>query len=295
MSRLIIDAHNHVNWVGTTTDQYIANMDKYGIDIMWALSWEAFPDEFATTYYSSFQPGNLGMPFSNILEARSKYPDRIVAGYCPNPRDPYAVEKLKSAHHFGARVCGEWKFRVMFDNPDTIAIYRLAGELKMPITLHLDICLQPGSREHWYGGTLDSVIRAVEACPEANFIGHAPGFWRYISGDADQTADAYPKTPVTPGGRLFSLLEKYPNLYADISAGSGATALSRTPSVGREFVLKFQDRLVYGRDFTDNRHQEILASLDLPAAVLDKLYFQNALKLAPLPDNPIVQRKLATK
>lgn len=292
MSRLIIDAHNHVNWVGTTTEQYLANMDQYGIDIMWVLSWEAFPDEFSTTYYSSFQPGNLGMPFSSILEAKAKSPDRIVPGYCPNPRDPYALEKMRSAHKFGARVCGEWKFRVMFDNPDTMAIYRLAGELGMPVTLHLDICLSPGTREQWYGGTLDAVMRAVAECPDTIFIGHAPGFWRYISGDADATTEAYPKTPVQPGGRLFSCFEKYSNLYADISANSGATALSRTPAVGREFVLQFQDRLLYGRDYTDNRHQEVLKSLDLPEAVLDKLYYGNALKLAPLPDNPIVQRKL---
>ncbi|MGH7144532.1 MAG: amidohydrolase family protein [Planctomycetota bacterium] len=295
MSRLIIDAHNHVNWVGTTAEQYIENMDRCGIDLMWVLSWEAFPDEFSTNYFASFQPGNLGMPFDNILAARAKYPDRIVAGYCPNPRDPYALEKLRAAHQFGARTCGEWKFRVMFDNPDSMAIFRLAGELNMPVTLHLDVCLNPGSREYWYGGTLDAVERALAQCPKTIFIGHAPGFWRYISGDAEESRDSYPKTPVTPGGRLFSLFEQYPNLYADISAGSGLTALNRSPAVGREFVLRFQDRLLYGRDFTDNAHQQLLGTMDLPETVLDKLYAANALKLVPLPDNKIVQRKQTGK
>ena len=37
----------------------------------------------------------------------------------------------------------------------------------------------------------------------------------------------YPDGPVAPGGAIDALMDKYPNLYGDLSAGSGAGAISR--------------------------------------------------------------------
>ncbi|MEF3307725.1 amidohydrolase family protein [Paenibacillus sp. GYB004] len=78
------------------------------------------------------------------------------------------------------------------------------------------------------------------------------------------------------------MLRKYRNLYCDISAGSGARAFSRDPEFAREFILEFQDRILYGRDYFDNVHQEVLEALQLPDDVLAKIYSGNALKLVPL-------------
>jgi len=44
----------------------------------------------------------------------------------------------------------------------------------------------------------------------------------------------------------------------------------------------YQDRILYARDYFDNRHQELIESLDLKQEVKDKIYFKNALKLVPL-------------
>ena len=84
-----------------------------------------------------------------------------------------------------------------------------------------------------------------------------------------------------PGGKLIKMLEAYPRLYCDISAGSGWNALSRDPEFAREFLVEYQDRILYGRDYFDNIHQEFLNSLGLPAEVLEKIYYKNALKLVP--------------
>ena len=54
------------------------------------------------------------------------------------------------------------------------------------------------------------------------------------------------------------------------------------PAFATDFVLEFQDRLCYGRDYFDNQHQEFLNSLDFPPTVLDKIYAGNALGLVPL-------------
>ena len=82
-----------------------------------------------------------------------------------------------------------------------------------------------------------------------------------------------------PGGRIPELLEKYPNLYCDLSAGSGCNALSRDPEFGKKFLITWQDRCVYARDYFDNIHQEFINSLNLDQEVCDKIYYKNALKL----------------
>ncbi len=79
------------------------------------------------------------------------------------------------------------------------------------------------------------------------------------------------------------MLRQYPNLYADLSAGSGLNALQRDPEFAKDFLLEFQDRLLYARDYFDNRHQEFLNSLGLPDKALVKVYAGNALKLVPEP------------
>jgi predicted TIM-barrel fold metal-dependent hydrolase len=77
------------------------------------------------------------------------------------------------------------------------------------------------------------------------------------------------------------MLRKYPNLYCDISAGSGCNALSRDPEFAIKFLTEFQDRVLYARDYFDNIHQEFLNGLGLPKEVLEKIYSGNALKLVP--------------
>ena len=82
--------------------------------------------------------------------------------------------------------------------------------------------------------------------------------------------------------KLPTMLREYANLYCDLSAGSGRNALTRDPEYGKDFVLEFQDRLLYGRDYFDNAHQETLNGMGLPNDVLAKIYSGNALRLVPI-------------
>jgi hypothetical protein len=186
---------------------------------------------------------------------------------------------------YGVRVCGEWKFRVLFDDPRCLNLYRKAGELHCPVVLHLDVPYRndengrPQYDDKWYGGTVANLERALAACPETTFIGHAPGFWREISGDADDAQAVYPEGPVTPGGRLYGFFEKFPNLYADLSAGSSLCALRRDPEHARQFLAQFSDRLLFGRDQYGEELQQFLETLDLSQDVADKIHYQNAQRL----------------
>ena len=122
----------------------------------------------------------------------------------------------------------------------------------------------------------------MQACPETIFIGHAPGFWRYISGDAEADPAAYPRGPIKSGGQVQRLLDTYPNLYADLSAGSGLGALQRDVAHACEFLRRYADRLLFGRDQHGQALQLFLQGLDLPAEVANKIFCENALTLVPL-------------
>src|SRR4051794_24536281 len=219
---MIIDSHQHVFWHGKDDAGLVADMDAQGIAVAWLLSWEVLPWEDERSYHRVLNPlhfrpdaSHAGIPLSDLLLARSRYPDRFVVGYCPHPLSGSAPELFEAAYRIhGARVCGERKFRIPFDDPRCLELFRKAGELGCPVVLHLDVPYLPHAesgrpvyQRSWYGGTVENLERALKACPETVFVGHAPGFWREISGDADADPSAYPKGPVTPGGRLEPLFE----------------------------------------------------------------------------------------
>jgi len=284
----VVDIHNHPYWLGHDPKKMVANMDRFGIDRAWLLSWEAPVHEIDPSYRETLNPESHGIPFSDIVRAVEMFPDRFVAGYAPDPRRPEARALLRSAVKLhGVRVFGELKVRIHYDDPDAVAIFHVCADLGLPVIFHLDVVLPPGSiqkeRQFWYGGEIENIERTLRLCPRTIFLGHAPGFWREISGDADREPLGYPKgKPVTPGGRLLKLLDRYPNLQCDLSAGSGHTALSRDLDFTRKFLADYQDRVFYGRDQLDNIHQELLRSLGLPSTVLEKVLAGNALRLVPI-------------
>lgn len=293
---MIIDSHQHVFWHGKDDAGLIADMDEHGIDVAWLLTWNIQPDEDAPNYHKVLNPRHIrpdgthaGIPLEDLVIARDRYPDRFVLGYCPHPLAGDAPGLFESAYQmYGVRICAEWKFRILFDDPRCINLFRKAGELNCPVVLHLDVPYRKNAEgqwqydPRWYGGTVANLERALQACPETNFIGHAPGFWREISGDADDQPSAYCSGPVTPGGRLYRLFDAYPNLYADLSAGSGLTALNRDPEHAIRFITQYQDRLLFARDYYGQELHKFLQSLNLPDAVRQKLYCDNALKLVDI-------------
>ncbi len=293
---MIIDAHNHPDWHGHDLEKFLANMRQHNIDVTWLLSWECPPDEYAPSNHKSVSPLHHALSgpisFARCVSYAERAPGKFVLGYAPDPRRPDAIDRLDAAiATHGVRVYGEMKLRMMYDSPDALRMFRFCGQKKLPVTVHLDYDKaapdaprypRPG---YWYGGGIEVLERALQACPETIFLGHAPGFWGNISGDGQHLTVSYPKGKVTPG-KVVEYLRKYPNLYCDISAGSGCGALSRDLEFTREFLLEFQDRVLYARDYFDNQHQQVLNSLNLPQNVLDKIYSGNALKLVPLDRTP---------
>ena len=92
--------------------------------------------------------------------------------------------------------------------------------------------------------------KVLERYPQVNFIGHAQSWWLNIDKNADQKT-LYPKGPVTPGGLTDRWLSDYPNMYGDLSAGSGLNAMLRDEEHARGFLSRHQDKLLYGSDCSD--------------------------------------------
>ncbi len=282
---MIIDAHNHPDWHGHDVARFLENMETYGIDKTWLLTWIAPEDEYMPETLTSVPPMADGpISFERALAYKEQAPERFVLGYAPDPRRPDAVDRLQAAIAiYGVQVYGELKLRMMYDSPDALRMFRVCGEQGLPVVVHLDYPI-PTERTYprpnwWYGGGIAAFERAVRACPATTFVGHGPGFWAHISGDDQADQVYYPEGKVAPGGQVVRMLNTYPNLHADLSANSARNALARDRAFARDFLSEFHDRLLYARDCFDNELQILLESLELPEEVLGDIYAANAEQL----------------
>lgn len=227
-----------------------------------------------------------------VLAETRPYRDRLIPFCSIDPRTSYTggskglLGMLRKYVDAGAKGFGEHKPGINIDDKRNMALYTACGELGLPVLFHLD----KERNMDAYG--LPGLEKALRECPGTNFIGHGPGWWASISGDI-KAADlgGYPaaNAPVAPGGAIDRLMEAYPNLFGDLSAGSGALAISRDPKFGREFLIRRADRLCFGTDFLSPGQQvpqlTLFRQIELPADVQAKIFRDNArrlLKLSPV-------------
>jgi hypothetical protein len=139
------------------------------------------------------------------------------------------------------------------DDPRLDVLWNRAGQLGMPINIHVSdpiwsyqkmdntndglmngwswqIVLEPGMYDH--DQLINSLDKTVQKHPKTIFIAcHLSNL------DYDLT-------------RLGGMLDRNPNLYADIAARFAETAT--IPRFTRQFLMKYPDRVAYGTDVTYN-------------------------------------------
>ena len=164
-----------------------------------------------------------------------------------------AVDMLRKTAAAGTRGFGELSaFNMAIDGPEMGRIYDLAAEMQVPVLMHFQDVPSPDgshafqtpkgfSRPQFY-----RLENALKMHSKTSFIGHGPAFWGNLGPDG--AAANYPSGPVKPGGLTQKLLDNYPNLYAGLDAGSGINALHRDPEFPRGFLVKHQDKLMFGSD-----------------------------------------------
>jgi len=274
----IIDTHVHVGQVWShyppmTEDGMLEWMDARGVEQAVLLPLES--------------PEGASFPIltREVLPMARRHPDRFLAFACIDPRASIREADLKplfeSYVEQGARGFGEHKVGLPIDDPLSQRLYALAGELRLPVLLHMD-----GVRNTDRVG-LPGLERMLRQFPDTVFIGHAPAWWSSISGDCTEAdLNGYPSSPVTPGGAADRLLAEYPNMWADLSAGSGARAISRDLAFGQAFLERHADQLLFATDYLffgqDVPQFDLFAQLQLSPDTRAKLMHRNAERLLGL-------------
>lgn len=222
-----------------------------------------------------------------VLAQTQPFRDRLIPFCSIDPRTSYSGGKkglvaiLQRWIDAGAKGFGEHKTGVPIDDKRNMAVYEACAEVKLPVLFHMDNQRnmdQPG---------LPGLAKALAEFPTVNFIGHGPGWWASISAGTKQAdLEGYPKSAVAAGGAIDTLMDKYPNIFGDMSAGSGAGAIKRDLKFGREFVVRRADRLLFGTDFLSPGQAvpqfELVETLDLPEEVQRKVFRDNARRLLSL-------------
>ncbi|MGE5847993.1 MAG: amidohydrolase family protein, partial [Ignavibacteria bacterium] len=265
----VVDMHSHPYASGNEIDLWVKNMDEAGIE--------------KTILLTHAHGGE----FDSLVNFYSKYPDRFelwcgfdYTGYDKPGFGPNAVEELDRCFKMGAKGVGElgdkgkglfyckppaWGMHI--DDPRMDPLLQKCAELNMPINIHV------GEPQWFYekmdstndgllnafdwrldnqeGLDLNSVLKTLE-----NAVKKHPGTIFIACHLANQNTDL---------NKLGVLLDKYANLYADISARYAENA--PVPRYTKAFFEKYQDKLLYGTDmgFEKSMYEttfRILESLD---------------------------------
>lgn len=286
---MLIDIHGHIGRILPERNEFvdvtnlIAKMDAWGIDKTCILPLSEHPEG-----------AYLEADTEDIIAACARYPDRLIPFCLIDPRygnrpDMDFCHLLEEYKMRGCKGLGELLPKLDFDDPRCLNLYKQAGKFNFPVLFDM--------QDDPYGyGLCDSyglprLENALKTCPDTVFIGHGPTFWAEISADVpSDNRKGYPKGKIKQAGAVPRLMRNYPNLWADISAGSGYNALTRDYSFGIEFVDEFQDKLIFGTDScrrTDINQiypnvaylNELRVTGKLPGSVLDKLSWINCTKL----------------
>jgi hypothetical protein len=270
-----VDMHTHLGQTWNSTELLTAEA---------LLRWMDAHDVAQAVVLPLVSPESSSYPLTSdfVLAETKPFRDRLIPFCSIDPRTSYQggvqglIAMLKRYVEAGAKGFGEHKPGVAIDDPRNMLIYEACSELKLPLLFHLDNernLDQPG---------LPGLAKALAHAPACKFIGHGPGWWASISGAATQAdLGGYPKGPVAPGGAIDKLMDAFPNLYGDLSAGSGAGAIQRDLTFGREFLIRRQERIMFGTDYLSPgqgvpQFDLFEKSLEIPEDVQRKIFRDNA-------------------
>lgn len=269
--RRLLDVHLHINHFDRSIEDTIRHMDATGTTRAFVLPLET-------------GEGGVTLRSETVLHAFHKYPDRVIPFCQTDIRKPDVLERIKAYHLLGCRGIGEQKEHLPLNDKRVEAVIALCDELNWPITIHF----QDGPNGY-NQGLAEHLETYLKRYKRVRIIGHAQTFWANIS--ADPPADnLYPTGPVKPGGLLDRLLGDYPNLYADMSAGSGYNALTRDEEYTVGLIMRHPKQFLFGSDCPcrDGRGenfngtcystqlQALLTRIIKDEAVLDDVYYNNA-------------------
>lgn len=267
--------------------------------------------------------GATGQRFDETLTRYGKYPDRFevwcgidYSGFRDPGFGPAATAELERCFRAGARGVGELSDKgrglgatsnvlgMHIDDTRMDPILQKCAELKMPVNIHV-------GEDRWMYEPMDKFNDGLMNAWKWKIV-TGPGILGHdeVVDSLEAAVKKHPRTLFVAChlanccsdlNRLGIMLDRYPNLHADI--GARYSELSPIPRFVKEFFTRYQDRILYGTDMgTDaemyretfrllesadehfylvhfrNYHWPMYA-FDLPDEVLKKIYRDNALRV----------------
>jgi predicted TIM-barrel fold metal-dependent hydrolase len=239
----IIDIHQHLGYSGRSNEVLLAHQRAMGVTKTILLP-SGRPVNTASTHNgvaNGLQAKALGNEF--CYRFAKAHPKHYLFAACEVPDLPDAAQEIEKYLKLGAVAIAELKFGVECDSREMQRLYELAAEYRVPVLMHWQHKMYSYGFERFY--------TMLERYPKTTFIGHAQTWWANIDKNLNDQSVLYPKGKVTPGGLTDRYLSDYPNMYGDLSAGSGLNAFTRDEDHAHEFIQRHQDKLLYGSDCND--------------------------------------------
>jgi predicted TIM-barrel fold metal-dependent hydrolase len=239
----IIDIHQHVGYAGRANEALVAHQRAMGVTTTVLLP--AGRSVSTASTHDGKANGLQAQCLGNdaCFQLAAAHPKAYVSAANEVPDLDDAVQEIERYLKRGAVLIGEQKFGVECDSPAMQKVYQLAQAYRVPVLMHWQFDM--------YNYGFERFDKMLAKYPRVNFIGHAQTWWANIDKNHTIQAGLYPKGPVTPGGLTDRYLSDYPNMYGDLSAGSGLNALTRDEDFTRDFLKRHQSKLLYGSDCTD--------------------------------------------
>jgi uncharacterized protein len=305
-----IDVHNHQNsqMPVAQLDKLVKDMDGINLQVMVNLS---------GGYGDSLEKGvaNMKGHYKNrfVVFANIDFTNIDAPGYSQRAatqleRDVHnGAQGLKIFKNFGMDVKDSRGQRIHVDDPRFDELFETCGRLKIPVLIHTAepwSFFQPMDQynERWLElKTHPGRARPPDKNPS----------WETLMGEQHNLFARHPNTIFIAAhlgwlgnnlAELGRLLDRLPNVNTEIAAV--LYELGRQPRFAREWLIKYQDRVMFGKDvwnaqeyYTYFRVLETadeyfdyyrkyhafwqMYGLDLPDDVLKKLYYKNALRIIP--------------
>jgi predicted TIM-barrel fold metal-dependent hydrolase len=321
-----IDVHNHQSRMPTQDlSEVVKEMDKLNMAVMVNLSGRGFrriEKADGTFQYGVQESDHLNKAVEN---ANSSAPGRFIIftnvdfGGIGEPQwTEKALKELESDVQNGAKGLKIYKslglnvkdtkgMRVPVDDPRLDPIWKKCGELGIPVLIH---SADPAPFWNPHDKDNERWLELKER-PGRKRNPETDPPWEQIINEQHNVFRKHPKTIFINAhlgwmgndlAKLGDLMDEIPNMYTEI--GAVLAELGRQPRFAREWFIKYQDRVLFGKDswrpeeyhvyfrtletadeyfdYYRRRHAFWkIYGLDLPDEVLKKLYYKNAVKIIP--------------
>jgi len=304
----VVDIHSHQRATAENMEELIAELDALNVQVLVNLSGGSgdelregietirnSPYEDRFRMFANVDFTDVGPGFGE--KAATQLQQDIEAG----------AIGLKIFKDLGMTIQKTDGSRLHIDDPELDPIWEMAGQMNVPVLIHtaeppaffeepdytnerwLELALFPSRRNYGpdqvgFETLLAERDRMFKTHPSTRFIAAHFG---YHAHDLKRAAE---------------VLDSIPNMYLDLSAV--LYDFGRQPRAAREFFIKYQDRLLFGKDayqpseypyywrvfetadeyfdyYRDYHAFWKLYGMDLPDEVLRKIYYENALEVAP--------------